>query len=200
MNPIAAPARGDQELMTQLGAGSAEALGELYDRYCQRAYRVALSVCSHATHAEEAVESAFESIWIDRGTYRDQPGTVAAWLLSLVFHRAIEIADSKATSTARTGSERTYILARLDGVPVAQREVITLAFYGGLSHTEIAARLGLPEDTVKARMRLGLRKLQTELGAEDRPARTAPSRRPPARATRLRILGRGNRTSRRERA
>jgi RNA polymerase sigma-70 factor, ECF subfamily len=163
--------RGDQELMAELMAGSADALGALYDRYCERAYRVALSVCWDPRHAARAVQSAFESIWNGGDSYREQPGTVGVWLLSVVFHRAIEVANSNGTSAARTDSKRKYMLARLDSMPLAQREVITLAFYGGLSHTEIAARLGLPADTVKARMRLGLHKLGAEIGGDGRPAK-----------------------------
>lgn len=172
--------------MEQIQAGSQDALGELYDRYCDRAYRIAFVVCSRADLAEEAVQDAFLSIWKSRGTYSPRRGTVAAWLLSCVRYRAIDVvrrtsarvqrqagienlddhADPEDTA-ARVESrvEATRVRALLERLPDSQREVITLAFYGGLSHSEIATQLAVPSGTVKGRMRLGLHKLRTSLAS-----------------------------------
>jgi RNA polymerase sigma-70 factor, ECF subfamily len=98
--------------------------------------------------------------WSSRANYRPQQGTVAAWLLTVVRYRAIDVARSK-TAVKRDDAQR--LLVSLELLPDAQAEVITLAYYGQLTHTEIATHLRLPAGTVKSRMRLGLRKLQAHI-------------------------------------
>jgi RNA polymerase sigma-70 factor, ECF subfamily len=189
MNPGAIVLRGDDErMMSRVKSGDVDAFAELYDRYCDRAYRVAQSVCRDHSRAEEAVQEAFLSIWKARAAYHPQRGTVAAWLLTTVRYRAIDVArndDKHARRRAEEASDADAatadfvpeIVSREDasrlrellaGLPDAQREVITLAFYGELTHTEIATALQLPAGTVKGRMRLGLQKLRTciSVGAE----------------------------------
>lgn len=169
----------DELLMAHVKAGSVEAFEELYERYCERAYRVAWSVCHDQGRAEDAVQEAFISLGGGRAKYLPQRGTVAAWLLTEVRYRAIDVSrrDRKHSehcapeqrpdlhpapenvaerALARDEVHRLRVLTQL---PEAQREVITLAFYGELSHTEIATALHLPAATVKGRMRLGLQKL-----------------------------------------
>ena len=171
----------DGQLMRRIASGSVEAFEELYDRYCARAYRVAWSICHDDGRAEDAVQEGFMSIWRGRTAYQPGRGTVAAWLLTAVRYRAIDVARRDHKHSARRASEDTldahpasgsigeqtvtrdeadrlrYLLAQL---PDAQREVITLAYYGQLSHTEIATALELPTGTIKGRMRLGLQKLR----------------------------------------
>jgi RNA polymerase sigma-70 factor, ECF subfamily len=165
-------------------AGSVDAFGELYARYCDRAYRLARSICRDDGHAEDAVQDAFASLWKSRASYLPQRGTVAAWLLTAVRYRAIDVfrrhhrhAHRRAGEDAlgnhplpedltelSVSRERARDLQRLlRGLPAAQREVIALAFYGELSHTEIATALALPTGTIKGRMRLGLHKLRADI-------------------------------------
>lgn len=174
-------------LMSQVKDGSVEAFEELYDRYCDRAYRVAWCACHDKGRSEDAVQEAFLSIWNARASYSPDRGAVAAWLLTAVRYRAIDISrrdrkhserrapaqaiDLHATpeniadrTVARDEAHRLRVL--LTQLPEAQREVITLAFYGQLSHTEIAAALDLPAGTVKGRMRLGLQKLHANIEKE----------------------------------
>jgi RNA polymerase sigma-70 factor (ECF subfamily) len=181
---LPSPRFDDGDLMTRAQAGSTDAFGELFDRYRERSYRVSSSVCHDVGRAEDAVQEAFLSIWRNRDTYRAQQGTVAAWLLAVVRYRAIDAARRNDRHASRRadddGLERQpapddvadQVHARADAsrlgpllarIPVLQREVIALAFYGGLTHVEIAARLGLPPGTVKGRMRLGLNRLRDEL-------------------------------------
>lgn len=172
----------DGELMVQAIDGSVEAFGELYDRYRGRAYRVALAVYRDSGLAQDAVQEAFLAVWRSRASYRPQRGTVAAWLLSSVHYRAIDVMRHHAKHISRRASDDDHakdrpdpgdvceqvirragtaaVLATLSQLPVAQQEVIALAVYGELSHAEIAAHLGLPVGTVKGRMRLGLHKLR----------------------------------------
>ena len=170
----------DAELMMRASDGDVHAFGDLYDRYCDRAYRVARSVCDGDAYAEDAVQEAFLAIWRTRASYHSQRGTVAAWVLSAVRNSAIDVArrncrpvtdvasNSNPDTRRRTddtaqairqGDQGEQLRMLLSRLPDAQREVITLAFYGRLTHSEIAEHLGLPPESVKGRMRLGLEKL-----------------------------------------
>jgi RNA polymerase sigma-70 factor, ECF subfamily len=176
----------DDQLMADAGAGSIDAFAELYDRYSGRAYKVASAVCRDDGGVQDAVQEAFVSIWRSSASYRSQRGTVSAWLLSVVRHRAIDLARRESALAALHANDESlnaraspddlceeaaaneqagHLQALLYQLPDAQREVITLAFYGQLSHTEIAAQLGLPTGTVKGRMRLGMHKLRAKIDA-----------------------------------
>jgi RNA polymerase sigma-70 factor, ECF subfamily len=173
----------DSRLMTRITCGSNDAFEELYDRYSARAYRMAWWVCHEDGRAEEAVQETFVSIWRGQTGYEPARGTVAAWLLTTVRSRATEImrlntnhADRRAgehtldahptpgiAEQTVTGDEAHRLHERLTQLPDAQREVIALAVYGQLSHTEIATALSLPAETVEGRMRLGLHELRTKI-------------------------------------
>ncbi len=177
-------AREDIAVMAAVKAGSVDALDDLYHRYCDRAYRIARSVCGDDGRAQEAVQEAFISIWTGRGTYQQQYGTVAAWVLTIVRHRAIDIArrnqrhavhhagDQQLAELPAPGGVADHVAQQaqtqvlhdlLAQLPDAQREVITLAFYGQLTHAEISDHLHLPMGTVKGRMRLGLQRLRGDI-------------------------------------
>jgi RNA polymerase sigma-70 factor, ECF subfamily len=174
----------DEDLMVKVTEGSVDSFVDLHGRYYDRAYRVARTVCQDDGQAQEAVQEAFLSVWNSRASYRSQQGTVAAWLLTVVRYRAIDIARSNRRHASRRASddhltqsssdEETWeiVLRRDDAqrmqtslarLPDAQAEVITLGYYGQLTTTEIATHLGLPVGTVKGRMRLGLQKLRADL-------------------------------------
>jgi RNA polymerase sigma-70 factor (ECF subfamily) len=175
----------DTGLMAEVRVGNVEAFGELFDRFGARAYRVAFAVCRDEDVAQDAVQDAFLSLWKGRETYDARRGSVAAWVLIGVRHRAIDITRRTSRHTAHRADEEGLeepvatddpsqtvirrddtrrLLDALVQLPDAQREVITLAYYGQLSHIEIATRLGVPPGTVKGRMRLGLERLRA--GAE----------------------------------
>ena len=173
--------RDDVELMAEVATGSTDAFAALYDRYCDRAYRVARSVCRDDGHAEDAVQEAFISIWRRRASYEAGRGTVAAYVLSIARNRAIDAVrrDGK-HATHRAGehmlenrpapedvaeqaaaiADQPRLLDQIRQLPREQQEVIALAFYGELTHTEIADQLALPPGTVKSRIRLGLSRLR----------------------------------------
>lgn len=177
------PPNNDDRVMAEVKAGSADALGVLYDRYRDRAYAIARSVCRDDGRAEEAVQETFISIWMSRRAYEPR-GDVAPWVLTIARHRAIDIArrnrphaahragDEHLHGLPAPGSVAEYVQQRVEArslegllaqLPDAQREVITLAFYGQLTHMEIAEHLQLPAGTVKGRMRLGLQRLRGEI-------------------------------------
>lgn len=182
--PGSAPADpvSDEKLMTRVQAGDTKAFGSLYDRHCGRALAVAHSVCRDRGRAEDAAQEGFLAIWRGRRGYRPQSGSFVAWAMTIIHHRAIDSVRAEAADTRpRLAPEESAdtlagpdsveeeviekdrgeaLRASLEGLPQAQAEVIRLAFYGGLTHTEIAAELKLPPGTVKGRMRLGLAKLR----------------------------------------
>ena len=181
---LATTATDDHEVMAEMVAGSVDAFGEIYDRYSDRAYRVALAVGLDDGRAQDAVQEGFLAVWRSRATYRANQGTVAAWILTVVRYRAIDVARShnkhpserptddqlEVSSSAQDPVEiairrddAKHLQESLAMLPDEQAEVITLAYYGQLSHIEIAAQLGLPPGTVKGRMRLGLQKLRAEI-------------------------------------
>lgn len=177
------PAITDDQVMISVQGGSVAAFGVLYDRYCDRAYRVARSVCRDDGRAQEAVQEAFISIWRTRASYEDR-GNLAPWVLAVARHRAIDVArrngphathrasDAMMTSIAAPGgvaehaaasSDTRDMLSLLGTLPDTQCEAITLAFYGQLTHPEIAAHLGVPIGTVKGRIRLGMTRLRGDI-------------------------------------
>jgi RNA polymerase sigma-70 factor (ECF subfamily) len=173
--------------MTALAAGDQAALGRLYDRYGGRALGLALRIVGDRGLAEEIVQDAFVSVWRRAATYRPERGEPCSWLLSIVHHRAIDRMrgsgaagrgdlDLSALTLAADGDvwaetarrlERAEIAAALAALPVEQREPIELAFFGGLTHVEIAASTRLPLGTVKGRVRLGLTRLRGHLQRRD---------------------------------
>jgi RNA polymerase sigma-70 factor, ECF subfamily len=184
MSPLT-PAPADDELLASIGEGDGHALSTLYERYCDRALRVARAVCGEGAAAEDAVQEGFLSLWRSGASFQPQQGTAAAWILAVIRHRAIDLCRHSMRHTSRRASdgelerhacasdvaeegvaqaEAGRMRALLATLPETQRDVITLAYYGELSHSEIAAHLALPPGTVKGRMRLGLEKLRAEIG------------------------------------
>lgn len=189
MNPLAANPEviisEDKQLMEQVKTGNLNAFEELYDRYCDRTYRVAWWVCCDHHRAEEAVQYTFMSIWHSQMPNQPEGGTVAAWLLTTAHDRARDIVRHHIEDADRRDGEDTlnaYLVSGynqvvnhqdagrsgtlLNRLPDSQREVIALAFYGKLTYTEIATALQLPAETVTGRMRLGLQKLRAGIEKE----------------------------------
>ncbi len=173
----------DEQLMAAVRAGCVDAFDVLYERYRHRAYRLARSVCRDEGRAQEAVQETFMPIWRARTHYEDRR-SVAPWLLTVARNRAIDVArrnqrhamhravEERLESVAAAGiideqvvaTERAeQLVGALAQLPDAQREVIMLAFYAQMTHTEIAERLQLPLGTVKGRIRLALGRVQGEV-------------------------------------
>lgn len=177
----------EPELMARVQADDTEAFGMLYDRLASRALRVAHAVGVDRDRAEDAVQEAFLSIWRGRCGYRSDRGDVHTWALGIVRNRAIDsLRRNGRHDRARDGredlaaelpalglvaddtadrDEASRLRALLAALPLAQREVIALAYFGELTHSEIAQELALPLGTVKGRMRLGLEKLRSQIAA-----------------------------------
>ena len=183
--PADLAAHSDLALLRAVAAGDSEAFMAIYDRYRRLAFGLAFRVLNDPSSAEEVVQDAFMQVWSRAGTF-DSTGSanVRGWLLTIVHHRAIDtwrrthrhddrsvtldeelelrsLADTWEDVDRRLTQEE--MRQALDGLPDDQRRAIELAYFGGLSQSEIAAREDTPLGTVKGRMRLGLNKLRTTL-------------------------------------
>ena len=177
--------RSEAELMRQVAAGEIGGLEVLYDRYHAMAYALALRITTETGLAEDVVQDSFLGVWRNAGRYAEARGSVRSWLLAIVRHRAIDAMRRRRASIA-LGEEPDEALppnltlpdiwpevaGRLDGervheairtLPPAQRDVIELAYFDGLTQREISDRTGAPLGTVKSRMRLGLVSLRGQL-------------------------------------
>jgi len=172
--------RTDENLVMALAGRDADALAELYDRYGRLAFSLAVRIVGSPETAEEIVQEAFLSVWRGAATYQTGRGAVRTWLLSITHHRAIDAVRRRASrvQTAPIDDRAQFVgehdvwldvsrtLAKEDvrsalaRLPDEQRESIELAYLGGFSYPEIAAKLNVPLGTVKSRMRLGLQKLR----------------------------------------
>ena len=169
------------------------ALAELYDRYGKVAYGLAYRVLQNSSLAEDAVQEAFLTVWRTAGTYIRERGKPSTWLLTVVHRRAVDIvrreqrrrgpppaevpaATAASTLTAEEEAvlrdRRRAVQQALGQLPADQREALELAYYGGLTQSQLASQLGVPLGTVKSRMFAGLRRLGDllrEAGLEPEP-------------------------------
>ena len=165
--------------MAKVQRDDVRAFGELYDRYCGQAYELAISACANVDSAEEVVHAAFISMWRNRASYHEQAGSVAAWLLTAVLDSARVTPHARSPvdpddelhpppgtrrdpAPDQQAADPHRMRTLLGRLPDTEREIISLALCGGLTYGEIAARLQLPAETVKGRMRLGLEQIRTD--------------------------------------
>ena len=155
----------------------------LYDAHHRQAIGLAYRILGDMGDAEEVVQEVFLSAWRNGSQYDPARGSTHAWLLAMVRNRSIDVlrarkrrpvqpladtVDPVDTEDVAAGavSNVDALAARvaLDALPPEQKQVIELAYFGGLSHTEIAAQLAAPIGTVKGRIRLGLDRLRVAMG------------------------------------
>jgi len=181
----------DEELMERLGYRDLGAFRALYDRYGNLVYSAALRVVRDAQIAEDMVQEIFLRIWRRPDSYVAQRGRFVTWLTSVTRNRAVDEIRSRGRRyrhetaspeeqerelpapdrndpalRAEVSDQRRLILAALAQIPAEQRQIIELAYFGGLTQQEIAERLSQPLGTVKTRIRLGMQKLRAALTAE----------------------------------
>ncbi len=169
----------EQEIMFRLRQRDASAIGELYDLYGSRVYSLAVAILGNGMAAQEVVQDTFIRIWQNPHLYQPMEGKFVSWLLTIARRLAIDhlrheqrrggasasldddrfpdIHDTRQDEQARWRDLQHV----MDELPAEQREVILLAYYRGLSQSEIALSLGIPLGTVKTRMRLGMAKLRS---------------------------------------
>ena len=170
--------------MDRLAGGDLGALDRLYEQYGAMAFSIAYRITGDRSAAEDVVQDAFLGAWRNAGRYADARGSVRTWFLSIVHHRAIdavrrrrptvELPDPEATlpdtltlpdawGDVELRLDREAVQVALSRISDVQREAIELAYFGGLTQTEIAARTGVPLGTVKGRLRLGLQGMRAAL-------------------------------------
>lgn len=182
----------DGELVSRIANGDPSALEQLYDRYVRQCFGLALRLLGNAQLAEEVVQEVFLKVWSQPGSYSEQRGQFASWLLSMVHHRCIdelrrrsrtEVAlDDQTTGSllntqvdpapdpgdqAMMNEQQKAVRQALASIPQNQRQILEMAYYGGLSQSEIALRLQQPLGTVKTRMRSGIQQLRALLERRD---------------------------------
>ena len=174
----------DEALLQRLARGTDEqALSELYDRYQAMMYGLALRITRDTALAQDAVQEAFVGVWRNASRYSEGKASVRTWILSITHHRSIDlirrrrataaIPEDEAPGDAFTAPDvwpevvravdADAVRGALQTLPELQRQAIVLAYFDGLTQTEISERTGAPLGTVKSRVRLGLIQLRREL-------------------------------------
>ena len=174
----------DDELVEAVARGDEQAFAALYDAYERVAYGLALRVLRDQALAQDAVQDAFLAVWRTAASFDGSRASAQAWLLTIVHRRAVDLVrreerrradvlpdDELLGAGSSTGEEaelrdrRRAAQAALAELPADQRQALELAYYAGLSQSEIAERLGVPLGTVKSRMFAGLARLRDLLPA-----------------------------------
>jgi RNA polymerase sigma-70 factor, ECF subfamily len=178
----------DQEMIARIGRRDQSAFSALYDRLSGPLYSLAMKMLGDPAEAQDALQDVFLQIWSRAGTYDPEHSSVFSWTVLLTRSRVIDrlrargrrsrvvvastddtptAADASTVESAADTAEKNDEAARvryvLNSLPSEQREAIEMAFFEHLTHHEIAARLGQPLGTVKARIRRGLLKLREQL-------------------------------------
>lgn len=177
----------DPKLLARVVKGDQQAFSQLYDQSSTLLYTMALRILGHREEAAELLQEVYLEVWRKVARYDVGRGTPVAWLITLTRSRAIDrlrsrgaraqagesldgssadqLADkSPGPFEAQADQELRHLVgSALSSLPPAQQQAIELAYYEGLTHMEIAARLNQPLGTVKTRIKLGMSKLREML-------------------------------------
>ena len=175
--------RSDEELLAAISGGDEAALAALYDRYRVLTYSLAYRVLHDAGRAEDVVQEAFLAVWRKASSFAAARGSARTWLATIVRNRALDLVRGRARALIddesvllalrdRAPAVAEQVVAELDRhhvrralavLPMEQRRALTMAYFDGLSHSEIAAATTQPLGTVKSRVRLGMLRLREHL-------------------------------------
>ena len=184
---------GDEELMRRLHYKDVRAFEAIFDRFGDLVYSTALRVLRDVHLAEDIAQEIFVRIWRKPESYVAERGRFLTWLITITRNRAVDEVRARGRRqrhqtaspeeqerelpagdaidpplNAQLAEQRRIVRAALAEIPPDQREVIELAYFGGLTQQEISERLDQPLGTVKTRIRLGMQKLRSALAAEMR--------------------------------
>ena len=179
----------DAQRIAAVSAGDERALEEIYDRYAQRVYSLAVSVLKDEALAEDAVQEVFTNIWLKAQSYRPEMAAPSTWIMSVAHHKVVDMYRSRKRAADHTvypeldalhripdvkmsvereverGFDASLVREALLTLPEEQSKPLYLSAWHGYSQSEISQMLGIPLGTVKTRMRLGMQKLKTALEA-----------------------------------
>jgi RNA polymerase sigma-70 factor (ECF subfamily) len=172
-------------LLLLVADGDQQAFARLYDLLSPRVFGLILRVLVDRSQSEEVLQEVFLEVWQSASRFAPNRGQGRSWILTIAHRRAVDRVRSAQSSTnrdVRAGLrdmdvahdgvaeqvelkiEGERVVAALSSLPEAQKEALTLAYYGGYSQSEIAALVGAPLGTIKTRMRDGLSRMRTEMG------------------------------------
>lgn len=171
-DPVRFSAAQDERLLDRVRARDHKAMTDLFDQYGSMVYSVALRVLKDPGHAEDVMQEVFFNLWESPKSFTSSRGSLGAWLLVVARNRAIDIlrrrkpsdpiddvvlpAETNVASEAERNSLMEKVRTAMNALPSDQQKSLRLAFFEGLSHTEIAAQTGDPLGTVKTRIRTAL--------------------------------------------
>jgi RNA polymerase sigma-70 factor (ECF subfamily) len=182
----------DRDLVLRVRGGDEDAFRGLFDRYAPTAKALAVRVVRQSHLAEEIVQEAFLGVWRNPEGYDEARGSVRAWLMGMVHHRAVDLVRREEAQRRRAEAagvelrdeqedhadevvealglpeERRIVRAALAELPEEQRNVLELMYFEGLSQSQIAERTGQPLGTVKSRTLLGMRRMRSALEGVER--------------------------------
>jgi len=183
-NPISS----DISLLSAISNGDTAALASLYDRMGRMVYSLAYTITGDEAAAEEITQDVFMQVWKHATGYDPALGKLSTWLATITRRKAIDVLRHRRARPHSDGHElneealdqlesslrveddvdgmleRERLLGALRDIPPEQRRALALAYYGGLSHQQIADHTGEPLGTVKTRIRLGMARLKELLG------------------------------------
>src|SRR3712207_6316406 len=169
----------DEAILEAVGRGDDDALGELYDRFGRLAYGLAYRILRDQALAEDAVQEAFLAVWRSADAYKRERAKPSTWILTVVHRRAVDLVrrEERRRGAAREAvpdpaweepmeddlnrrDRRAAVQDALRQLSDDQRQALELAYYGGLTQSQLAERLDVPLGTVKSRMFAGLGRLR----------------------------------------
>ena len=177
----------DHQLMQLITQMDKDALEALYTRYQTPVYSLAIFMLKQPALAEEVTQDIFLNIWLKASSFNAERGQPRGWIMSVAHHKMIDLIRSRKRTIVNTDPadyetlnllpdggvptetqvqqslERERIMRALETIPENQREVIMLAYFGGLSQSEMAEKLDQPLGTIKTRVRLAMQKLRAVL-------------------------------------
>lgn len=183
----------DAAVIRRIADGDETALAVLYDRWLQPVYSIVVHLLKDADEAEDVVEETFWQIWQRAASYDATRGTARTWILTICRSRALDRLRSKQrqredanadinilrdsapdpSADAEGAERRTLVFNAMEELPYDQRRALELAYFRGLSQSEVADFLDEPLGTIKTRMRLGMQKLRDKLGVLQQGGRRA---------------------------
>ncbi|MBM2825989.1 MAG: polymerase, sigma-24 subunit, subfamily [Dehalococcoidia bacterium] len=182
----------DINLMKKVACGDKDALGTLYDRYAKLVYSLALRITGDTDKAEEVTQEVYLTLWKQASTFQPERSRLSTWLTTITHNRAVDELRRKenripktrldsldsnghnhVNSAATLGDDveeqvwatvrQSWVREAISKLPQPQQEVIVMAYFNGMSQSDIAKHLSIPIGTVKTRVRLAMHKLKESL-------------------------------------